>query len=44
MPFTVGAPDLYLIRANVEEESEKIEGKYEKSNYETTYVFPVFNR
>lgn len=42
--LTVRAPDLYLARTNVEEESERVEGRYEKSNYETTYVFPVFNR
>ena len=42
--FNVPKPDLYLTRVKLDEDGEKIEGQYEKSTYEATFVFPVFNR
>lgn len=42
--FTAGPADFYLARVKFDEESERVEGRYEKSAYEATYVFPVFNR
>lgn len=42
--FTAGAADFYLARIKFDEESERVEGRYEKSTYEATYVFPIFNR
>lgn len=42
--FNVWNADSFLARIKVDEESEKAEGKYEKSTYEATFTFPVFNR
>jgi len=42
--FSVGPADSYLARVNFDEESERAEGQYDKSSYEATYVFQVFNR
>jgi uncharacterized GH25 family protein len=42
--FTAGPADMYLVRVKSEERTERIEGQYDLSSYETTYVFQVFNR
>lgn len=42
--FSVGPADSYLARVNLDEETERAEGRYDKSSYEATYVFQVFNR
>ena len=42
--FTVGSMDSYLVRAKFEEEVPRADGQIDKSSYEATYVFPVFNR
>ncbi|PWU24413.1 MAG: hypothetical protein C5B48_06465, partial [Candidatus Rokuibacteriota bacterium] len=41
---SAGPADYYLVRASVEDQSERVEGRFEKSVYEATYVFPVFRR
>jgi uncharacterized GH25 family protein len=42
--FTVGPADFYLARVKFDEKSERLEGQYDLSTYEATYVFQVFNR
>lgn len=42
--FVAGPADYYLVRVNLDEEGERAQGQYEKSSYEATYVFQVFNR
>jgi uncharacterized GH25 family protein len=42
--FHAGAADHHLARVKFDEQGEKAEGRYEKSTYEATYVFQVFNR
>jgi uncharacterized GH25 family protein len=42
--ITAGAADFYLARAKFDERSERKEGQYDLSSYESTYVFQVFNR
>jgi uncharacterized GH25 family protein len=42
--FVVGPEDYYLVRVKLDEEGERAQGQYEKSSYEATYVFQVFNR
>jgi uncharacterized GH25 family protein len=42
--FPAGPADIYLVRAKSEERTERIEGQYDLSSYEATYVFQVFNR
>jgi hypothetical protein len=42
--FTVGPADFYLTRVKFDEASERIQGSFDKSTYEATYVFQVFNR
>jgi len=42
--FTVGPADYYLARVIVTEESPRPDGQVDKSSYEATYVFQVFNR
>jgi uncharacterized GH25 family protein len=41
--FPAGPADTYLVRAKSEERTERIEGQYDLSSYEATYVFQVFN-
>jgi hypothetical protein len=41
---TAGAADSYLVRFKFDERSERKEGQYDLSSYESTYVFQVFNR
>src|SRR5262245_28978887 len=42
--FTVGPADWYLARVKLDEESPRPDGQKDKSSYESTYVFQVFNR
>jgi uncharacterized GH25 family protein len=42
--FPAGPADTYLVRVKSEERTERIEGQYDLSSYEATYVFQVFNR
>jgi uncharacterized GH25 family protein len=42
--FTAGPADSYLVRVKAEERTERLEGQYDLSSYEATYVFQVFNR
>jgi len=42
--FAVGPADFYLARAKIDEESPRPDGQKDKSSYESTYVFQVFNR
>jgi uncharacterized GH25 family protein len=42
--FAIGPADFYLARAKIDEESPRPEGQRDKSSYESTYVFQVFNR
>ncbi|HEY7218472.1 MAG TPA: DUF4198 domain-containing protein [Candidatus Binatia bacterium] len=42
--FTVGPADSYLARAKIDEEIPRPDGQKDKSSYESTYVFQVFNR
>jgi uncharacterized GH25 family protein len=42
--FTVGPADSYLARAKIDEETPRPDGQKDKSSYESTYVFQVFNR
>lgn len=42
--LAVDSPDLYLVRAMVEDKDGRSEGQYELSSYEATYDFQVFNR
>lgn len=42
--FTVGPADSYLARAKIDEETPRSDGQKDKSSYESTYVFQVFNR
>jgi hypothetical protein len=42
--LAVDSPDLYLVRAMIEDKGDRSEGQFEQSAYEATYVFPVFNR
>ena len=42
--FAVGPADWYLARVKIDEESPRPDGQKDKSNYESTYVFQVFNR
>jgi hypothetical protein len=42
--FAVGPADSYLARAKFEEENPRPDGQIDKQSYESTYVFPVFNR
>ena len=42
--FAVGPSDSYLARVNLAEETPRPDGQVDKSSYESTYVFQVFNR
>jgi uncharacterized GH25 family protein len=42
--FAVGPADFYLARVNLAEETPRSDGQVDKSSYEATYVFQVFNR
>jgi uncharacterized GH25 family protein len=42
--FAVGPSDYYLSRVIVTEETPRPDGQVDKSSYEATYVFQVFNR
>jgi uncharacterized GH25 family protein len=42
--FAVGPADSYLARVKFEEESPRPDGQADKSSFESTYVFQVFNR
>ena len=42
--FAVGPADFYLARAKIDEDSLRSDGQKDKSSYESTYVFQVFNR
>jgi hypothetical protein len=42
--FTIGPADFYLARVKFEEESPRPDGQKDKTSYESTYVFQVFNR
>jgi uncharacterized GH25 family protein len=42
--FAVGPADSYLARVNLAEETPRSDGQVDKSSYESTYVFQVFNR
>ena len=42
--FLVGPADSYLARVKIDEESARPDGQKDKASYESTYVFPVFNR
>jgi uncharacterized GH25 family protein len=42
--FTVGPADWYLARVKLDEENPRPDGQVDKSSYESTYVFQVFNR
>ena len=42
--FAVGPTDFYLARAKIDEDSLRPDGQKDKSSYESTYVFQVFNR
>jgi uncharacterized GH25 family protein len=42
--FAVGPADSYLARAKIDEENPRPDGQRDKSSYESTYVFQVFNR
>lgn len=42
--FTVGPADWYLARVKLDEENPRPDGHVDKSSYESTYVFQVFNR
>jgi uncharacterized GH25 family protein len=42
--FAVGPADFYLARVNLAEETPRSDGQVDKSSYESTYVFQVFNR
>jgi hypothetical protein len=44
MSFPIGAADSYLARVKFDEESARPDGLTDKASYESTYVFPVFNR
>lgn len=41
---TMETADYHLARVSVEDQTERAEGKFDKSVYESTYVFPVFRR
>jgi uncharacterized GH25 family protein len=40
----IGPADFYLARVKIDEESPRPDGQKDKSSYESTYVFQVFNR
>ena len=42
--FTVGPADSYLARVMINQETPRPDGQKDRSSYESTYVFPVFNR
>jgi hypothetical protein len=42
--FAVGPADSYLARVKFDEEMARPDGQKDKSSYESTYVFQVFNR
>jgi uncharacterized GH25 family protein len=42
--FIVGPADWYLARVKLDEENPRPDGQVDKSSYESTYVFQVFNR
>jgi hypothetical protein len=42
--FTVGPADSYLARSLINEDTPRSDGKFDRSSYEATYVFQVFNR
>ena len=42
--FAIGPADFYLARVKIDEESPRPDGQKDKSSYESTYVFQVFNR
>jgi hypothetical protein len=42
--FAVGPADYYLARVKIDEETLRPDGQKDKSSYESTYVFQVFNR
>jgi hypothetical protein len=42
--FAVGPADWYLARVKLDEEKPRPDGQVDKSSYESTYVFQVFNR
>ena len=41
---TMETADYHLARVSVEDQTERAEGKFDKSVYESTYVFAVFRR
>ncbi|HYB40268.1 MAG TPA: DUF4198 domain-containing protein [Candidatus Methylomirabilis sp.] len=42
--LVAGPADYYLARVSLEDQTERVEGRFDKSAYEATYVFPVFRR
>jgi uncharacterized GH25 family protein len=42
--FTIGPADWYLARVKLDEENPRPDGQVDRSSYESTYVFQVFNR
>jgi len=42
--FAIGPADFYLARVKIDEEGPRPDGQKDKSSYESTYVFQVFNR
>jgi len=42
--FTAGPPDLYLARVNTDDRSATADGRYDRTAYEATFVFPVARR
>jgi hypothetical protein len=42
--FTAGPADFYLLRTKFEERAERVEGQYDLTSYEATYVLQVYNR
>jgi uncharacterized GH25 family protein len=42
--FAIGPADFYLARIKIDKETPRPDGQKDKSSYESTYVFQVFNR
>ena len=42
--FAIGPADFYLARVKIDQESPRPDGQKDKTSYESTYVFQVFNR
>lgn len=42
--FGIGPADSYLARVKIDEETPRPDGQKDKTSYESTYVFQVFNR